>query len=1449
MTEVLQSIFQQIDKQATTTEAAANRLRDERDRRDAEKKSQTLGIEAQEIQVSQQREQAAVGSSAFPAADGVKGAVTTPDMPSRPVSPTPEGAYASPEDMQRQAFYNQPGGWRYKVADAMGDGIVKGGASILDLGIDFLNFALIGNRNDIEFSFYEKLPEHVKDNNHGLGYDLLEGISQFAVGWQAAAPKLLPFYKSLKDGGKGARLAADTYRGAIADLSAFKGTDANLADLVQKVPALENPLTEYLGNENKGSEQETLGRVHNAIVGGVVGSVLGKAVDNAANNGIIDKAKNFFGRKPAQNLTDITAESKRQIEEAAEAVGDKFVNDLIGYKAARDVADNINADGSLDDVGLESSVKGSPVPESLPEFAVRRVGDDTEYYRNSVNGEFSITQIKVGNVRGGVFLPRDAFEGIKTDIPALPNAYVPQFIGKTLRNPAKVLEFKDGHRLYVKEYDVGEPHNVLVKPIPDGFEVVSSKFGVGSMDDVNLGKAKVVQGTGRIKPVVSEANRLRAVQVLSKRLSELTEAEEAIKLRVAGDSAEVEIKSLLQNKLRNVQSNKAELERLLRGMSKVDADAVPMLTQEEGMRLSDAYKAVRSAIDEVIGEGEGVAAKADDSFIDGIDSAIDDLPTQADVADGGVLPFGDDLPKFNAKDTAGSVEAITQHITQGMRKVADGDIDMLAMLEATSRHLGKANGGKGPAISNAMTEAQAYELGIEQKQWEALRDKAQRSSAEMMAMQINLKAATRNAIEAAEDLAELGFNATEADKLRYRKAQALQMAAQYINMDMRSAYGRTLQVLKNNVEPTAEAYRKIAGSMKRTDEDAIDDLGDNLESMLNEAKNIVALGRLSESELTKAFSMMRREPRWWDYIFEWRYFAMLSGPETHATNIKGNFAMFAMHSIESSVAGVIAPAVKGADNKVADGLQYFAYGLRGLPEALAAGVDAFKLNRTTGRYSDDLGKIEDQAQHIKGPVGAVVSLPGRLLSAEDEFFKALNYNANLNLQIRKEALRQTESSPAKFMEMFWDNKNQSDVMNKLRNKIAMDSAKLAAVNTFTSASDNAAVKMLQAWSYDIPLIRVFMPFIRTPFNLIEQAALRTPYAVLAHPFPMLRMNKFKAAIDAGGNEKALALSRVALGTTLGTMIYSLVDGESAGDSGDYRVSALQRAMEGQPHAFKIGDKKFEYGRLEPLGLIIAMAADLKRLQNVWENEEDPDVIALAAGYALTVSDYIGDKTVLQGVSDFMDLAINRDRGAVSKYASQQIKTLIPAAINQSQRLTGADTFIYDTKQADWWSSAYSAVMAKLGAGNATNQAVKMDFFGKPRQVSGGIQRLFNLSDVPKRTDAEMRVFDFFKLRDWVPTDPARTYSAKYVSVDLPAQAYNEILAIRNEGDVMTKALDKIIKREDFQAASEEVQKSMVQKVMKGFTERAKGIYFKENPWLRRELEAEIKNFMAKQGRQ
>ena len=173
----------------------------------------------------------------------------------------------------------------------------------------------------------------------------VRSVSQFLTGF-------IPALRGAKALGVGGKITQAATAGAVADAAVFDAHEERLSDMVQQVPALQNPLTEYLASDPTDSEAE--GRFKNAVEGLFIGG----AVD-----GLLKGVK--------------LIKSHRAAKAAAEAEG-------------KTVAETIEADGQLaktveeeqEFISFQEAAAEKSVEIEVPEFKAGRKGAKKEAAKN-----------------------------------------------------------------------------------------------------------------------------------------------------------------------------------------------------------------------------------------------------------------------------------------------------------------------------------------------------------------------------------------------------------------------------------------------------------------------------------------------------------------------------------------------------------------------------------------------------------------------------------------------------------------------------------------------------------------------------------------------------------------------------------------------------------------------------------------------------------------------------------------------------------------------------------------------------------------------------------------------------------------------------------------------------------------------------------------------------------
>jgi hypothetical protein len=459
------------------------------------------------------------------------------------------------------------------------------------------------------------------------------------------------------------------------------------------------------------------------------------------------------------------------------------------------------------------------------------------------------------------------------------------------------------------------------------------------------------------------------------------------------------------------------------------------------------------------------------------------------------------------------------------------------------------------------------------------------------------------------------------------------------SMGYRTEAGRALNILRKQAQ------------LNKTALQLMEELGGGSEQHLDDfIKRVNQAGTVDQ-----VLGVTRAEYRatWWDKWYEYWINGLLSGPTTHSVNITSN----GLYRVLEEAAAAV-----GAATSRDYSLRQVAARIAALPHAatigLRNGVTAFQ---TEEGVIDPRDKIEAAKQRaIGGTLGRIVRLPGRLLRAEDEFFKSIGYYAELADIAMGEALRTNPADPmAEFHRLMGDVMNRPDWIKRARDA--------AARGTFTQPLGQLG-NLGTYYLNKSKIGRMIVPFVRTPTNILKTAIDYTPAAPLRQ--------EVRDALSAGGRDAALARGRMIVGSglmlaTLSLAAQGLLSGAGPDDDGE---RALLMRTGWQPYSVKIGDQWVKYNRLEPAGMVLGMAADFYELAGYMaagELEKIPAMMVTALALNL------GDKTFLRGVTDFAQAYADPDRYLAS-WAQNMAASAMPASVLMGQVARQGDPF---TRQA------------------------------------------------------------------------------------------------------------------------------------------------------------------------
>lgn len=524
--------------------------------------------------------------------------------------------------------------------------------------------------------------------------------------------------------------------------------------------------------------------------------------------------------------------------------------------------------------------------------------------------------------------------------------------------------------------------------------------------------------------------------------------------------------------------------------------------------------------------------------------------------------------------------------------------------------------------------------------------------------------------------------------------------------------GRALNIFKQKIYASAgqkQTGQTIEDHLRRiNDPEVLEDLSggtvgrdlmDDLAKAITNAKTPREVSRVTD-RLRKASAG--------DMFYEFWINGLLSGLQTHARNAISNTA-FALSVVpETAAAGVV-----GSVRRLAGGSQdsvrleeayarlipFFTSQKRALKLALNAwrteipsfgGTKLEYLDKfggaKRGAIPDATGKINLFGREINYTVGGKqVRIPGRLLMASDEYYKAIAYDQEISALSWRTGLIEKLKGSA-FRDRVVDlQQNPTEGMVKK----AMANADY---QTFTTKYDNITATFAKLRDI-IPFAKFILPFLRTPSNIMKRVYERTPLAFLT-PGKAMR-GKLGAA------EQDMAIARAMIGSLTSYVSYEAasaayeeVAAALRGEKGEeaqataineievtmaLATSVAMAVMEGRlngggpskpqeravmyadgwmPNSIRVGDMLYSYAGTEPMGMLMSLAASSAELRNEMTDAEADKLAGLIMG---AFKNAVIEKTFFKGPANFLDMLMNPEMKG-EKWAQSMAASMIPSVV-------------------------------------------------------------------------------------------------------------------------------------------------------------------------------------------
>lgn len=713
--------------------------------------------------------------------------------------------------------------------------------------------------------------------------------------------------------------------------------------------------------------------------------------------------------------------------------------------------------------------------------------------------------------------------------------------------------------------------------------------------------------------------------------------------------------------------------------------------------------------------------------------------------------------------------------------------DIKAMLKQVSDEADGFMGARRGVVSQEQTRQLAAELGMSAADLLKRKEGQAFNAHELFAARVML---LKSAEAVKKSAAKASTSGSDIDRAEFMRIFTRHAAIQEQVAGMTAEAGRALNQFKMLAGADFLKGMKDLLSEKshkgKFGTEAVDDLA----AMVNSLSDSAGIGKFARA----AF-----KPTFLDMIREYWINSLLSGYTTQTVNAVSNLLVAIGQVPETWIAEQLGVFRDG--NRVQSG-EAMARAF-GLMAGARDGLQMAWLTLKAGEPQSPESKFDQPFQKaIPGVIGTIVRVPTRLMMTADEFFKSINYRADLYAQALRKAKEEGLSGDAMHERMADLIEHPSLAMMRQ----ARDFAKYQTFQSKLGPKGQALMKTRESWH-----LWPILPFLRTPINILKFAAERSPLMFLVKDARDNLMGRNGAAA------RDMQLSRVALGSMLaaGAVSMAMSGMLTGGGPDDEREKAILRAGGWQPYSIKINGVYYNYLRFDPFSLQIGIAADMVEAADKLSAAEYEEM-----GWMLAASiiNNITDKTWMTGVTRFNE-AVQNPQQFFESYIQNLGASFIPNILAQSARVM--DPAYRDAR------SMMDKIKARI-PGMRETLATRRNVFGEPI-IGEGAAGPDILSPVYFATERNQDLISAFKDAEYYPSMPKREINGHELTPE-QYERYSELA-----GETALKDMRRVIARPSWKRFDIDKRADLLKRVFDDARKDAREAMKRQFPDLRKKV--------------
>lgn len=487
-----------------------------------------------------------------------------------------------------------------------------------------------------------------------------------------------------------------------------------------------------------------------------------------------------------------------------------------------------------------------------------------------------------------------------------------------------------------------------------------------------------------------------------------------------------------------------------------------------------------------------------------------------------------------------------------------------------------------------------------------------------------------------------------------------------------------------NMGQYRDKFQEIAAKLQDPTQSA-----DGVNELINLAKRVQFLG--DPMKIAKTSMSMEIAGNAWNEVF---INGLLSAPATFAANASGlawtvarplmqlgaakAYAATGLRGarVAEQAAAEAAASLNAIYSSIQDAAQLGWHAAKSETSIYQAGAGQ-ELKDRVGIHGENLATLferrgldrpEDGFLDTITRMGEILRIPSRALLGTDEMAKHLTIRGEVAAQAVKKAAKEgVDVTDRAALEPFMQremaaafNLQRPELWEKYKVSSVYDlqTGVMAEADRATFQEVNGFAQRVQGVLADFPVLRPFIPFVRTPLNILKQGFVESTGLGSV-------MNAYKAAAGAGFNPTATKIAiaqqlledpgesfriagQIALTTSLAASFYGMamtgviVGGGpgrwSSGGKGSNEQKAWESMLREQgksPYSINIGGTSIAFDRFgEPISIVLRMAADMGMYSSYVPQAAQEEWLA---GMAVIMTSGLYQASFLKGINDVIDI--------------------------------------------------------------------------------------------------------------------------------------------------------------------------------------------------------------------